>query len=138
MTFEDLPSNWADMPLTDPALATNVVDLFLGERDRHADSLLLLLCDEHHRLVQPIVIDGMKWRCSAPELAEATAFLDQLDVVPGMIAAISSARPFTLPLSRRWHRTLAGTAPRLLHFYAATPGLLPRRIGGCAQDDLAS
>lgn len=138
MTFEDLPSNWADMPLTDPALAADVVDLFLGDRDRHADSLMLLLCDEDHRLVQPVMIDGMEWRSSAQEVAESTAFLGHLGEVPSMIAAISSARPFTLPISHRWRQALLRTVPGLLHVYTANPGLQPRRIGGCAQADLAS
>jgi hypothetical protein len=32
MTFEDLPDNWDDRPLTDPALLSDVLDLVVCSR----------------------------------------------------------------------------------------------------------
>jgi hypothetical protein len=56
MTFEDLPDNWDDCPLTDPALLSDVLDLVVFEKDRAAGAVSFLLCDEDARLVQPVTI----------------------------------------------------------------------------------
>jgi hypothetical protein len=56
MTFDDLPDDWPDRPLTDPALVTDVLDLVVMDRDRRAGSLCLLLCDDRARLLQPVAI----------------------------------------------------------------------------------
>jgi hypothetical protein len=56
MGFEDLPANWDDRPLTDPALVTDVLDLVVFVKDRLAGAVTFLLCDEEARLVQPVAI----------------------------------------------------------------------------------
>jgi hypothetical protein len=56
MTFEDLPNDWSDRPLTDPALVTDVLDLVVFARDRAAGAVSFLLCDDEARLVQPVTI----------------------------------------------------------------------------------
>jgi hypothetical protein len=56
MTFEDLPNNWSDRPLTDPALVSNVLDLVVFAKDRAAGAVSFLLCDDEARLVQPVTI----------------------------------------------------------------------------------
>lgn len=56
MTFEDLPADWPTRPLTDSRLAADVVDLFVRDDDRVAGSVAALLCDEEHRLLQPVVV----------------------------------------------------------------------------------
>jgi hypothetical protein len=56
MTFEDLPNDWSDRPLTDPALLSDVLDLVVFEKDRAAGAVSFLLCDDEGRLVQPVTI----------------------------------------------------------------------------------
>ena len=56
MTFEDLPNDWSDRPLTDPALVSDVLDLVVFEKDRAAGAVSFLLCDDEARLVQPVTI----------------------------------------------------------------------------------
>jgi len=59
MTFQDLPKNWHARPLTDPDLAPDVVDLVVREGDRAVGCLSLLLCDDDHRMVQPVTITDL-------------------------------------------------------------------------------
>jgi hypothetical protein len=56
MTFDDLPDDWSDRPLTDPALVADVLDLVVLARDRQQGAVSFLLCDEDARLVQPVTI----------------------------------------------------------------------------------
>jgi hypothetical protein len=56
MTFDDLPDDWSDRPLTDPALVADVLDLVVFARDRQQGAVSFLLCDEDARLVQPVTI----------------------------------------------------------------------------------
>lgn len=56
MTFHDLPRNWHSRPLTDTDLAPDVVDLVVRESDRATGCISLLLCDDTHRMVQPVTI----------------------------------------------------------------------------------
>lgn len=56
MGFQDLPGDWADRPLTDPQLVTDVLDLVVMERDRRAGGLGVLICDGEKRLAVPMMI----------------------------------------------------------------------------------
>jgi hypothetical protein len=57
MGFENLPENWTEIPLTEPAFVADVLDMCVFQRDRHRGALVLLLCDDEARLVQPFVIE---------------------------------------------------------------------------------
>jgi hypothetical protein len=59
MTFEDLPDDWSDRPLTDPALVADVLDLVVSARDRQQGAVSFLLCDEDARLLQPVTITDL-------------------------------------------------------------------------------
>lgn len=59
MSFEDLPDDWPDRPLTEPRLVADVLDLVVKKSDRCAGALALLLCDPQGRLMQPVVIDRL-------------------------------------------------------------------------------
>lgn len=59
MTFENLPGDWPTRPLSDTTLAADVVDLTLNTADRRRTSVGLLLCDDHDRLLQPVVINDV-------------------------------------------------------------------------------
>jgi hypothetical protein len=59
MSFEDLPPNARHLPLTDRRLAGDVMDLILSEKDRASGALGIMVCDEHHRGQQPIVLNDV-------------------------------------------------------------------------------
>ena len=75
MSFEDLPPNAKDLPLTDRRLAADVIDLIIAERDRAAGCFGVMVCDEHHRGLQPIVVNQVPDDAEAADLA---SFLDLL------------------------------------------------------------
>ncbi|HMT51534.1 MAG TPA: hypothetical protein PKC36_15445, partial [Dietzia sp.] len=57
MRFDDLPENWTSLPLDDAPLASGVIDLVIGYRDRQRDTMLILPCDQHDVAVpRPILI----------------------------------------------------------------------------------
>lgn len=59
MTFEDLPQNLRDLPLDDPVLRGDVVDLFVGYFDRAEGCLAIVLLDDRHCVLQPVLITEM-------------------------------------------------------------------------------
>ena len=59
MTFENLPENFRDLPLDDPVLRADAVDLFVSHADREAGCLALLFLDEAHRVTAPVVVGEM-------------------------------------------------------------------------------
>lgn len=122
MSFEDLPDDWSDHPLSTPGLAIDVVDLFFRGRDRAAGALLLLLCDAQHRLLQPIVIDDVPWLASQPERSRFfDGFLGHFPEAT-MVAAVSSR--FMLPpgVARGWRESAeAALGDRLIAFFTAVP-----------------
>jgi hypothetical protein len=56
MTFYDLPDDWAQRPLTDAQLVSDVLDLVVSERDRRVGCYGVLACDADGRLIQPMVV----------------------------------------------------------------------------------
>lgn len=59
MTFENLPPNLRDLPLDDPVLRADAVDLFVSHADREAGCLALVFLDEAHRVTTPVVVGEM-------------------------------------------------------------------------------
>lgn len=59
MTFHDLPKNFRDLPLDDPTLRADAVDLFVSHADRESGCLALVALDESHRVTAPVVINEM-------------------------------------------------------------------------------
>ena len=128
MTYEDLPYEWDKLPLTDPGFAADVVDLLLADRDRRRDSMLLLFCHDDDTLIQPVVIDGIPWRCSAAARRRTFKFLDHFSDI-GVIIAISSSTPIPDNVVRLWlaeaERMAGAGGPALLHFLTALPDAEP-------------
>jgi hypothetical protein len=58
MSFEDLPADWAQRPVTDPTITADLLDLVIGERDRHQGAIGVLLCGPGGRLLQPVVVSA--------------------------------------------------------------------------------
>ncbi len=83
MNYEELPPQWPTMPLTDPEHIANVLDLFVDLRARLAGCLLILVCDEQHRPVQPLLIEQFD---AAPPAAYRAA-------LERMAATIGAANP---------------------------------------------
>jgi len=83
MSFDDLPPDWPDMSLTDPAHVTDVLDLFVTMQARFDGALFILVCDEERRPVQPIQIDGV--RGGPPD--------DMHSVLAEMARTIADAQP---------------------------------------------
>jgi hypothetical protein len=67
MSFEDLPSDWPQRPVTDPTITANLLDLVLSQRDRAAGALGVLLCGRDERLLQPLVVQMPGYRLSDSE-----------------------------------------------------------------------
>ena len=59
MGFQDLPDDWPELPLTDPRLVADVLDLVVMDRDRYAGGLGVLICDGHQRLTVPVMISDL-------------------------------------------------------------------------------
>ncbi|GAB3814391.1 hypothetical protein GCM10028820_10270 [Tessaracoccus terricola] len=58
MTFEDLPHDWDDHPIT-LELMPDVVDLFVRDSDRHSGCLgFFLLTEDRYLATDPIMIHG--------------------------------------------------------------------------------
>ncbi len=59
MTFHDLPPNFRDLPLDEPTLRADAVDLFVSHADRESGCLALIALDEERRVTAPVVINEM-------------------------------------------------------------------------------
>ncbi len=64
LSFDELPSDWPSRPLTDPLIASGVVDLCVPLRDRSAWSVAVLLCDASSRLLQPCLVGDVPRVCN--------------------------------------------------------------------------
>lgn len=84
MTFQDLPDDWQSMPLTDPRITDDVLDLVISGRDRDQGAIHLLLCDPADRLVQP---------CAVNEIDEPRAGLKHFEVIDPFARALKHIEP---------------------------------------------
>lgn len=109
MSFEDLPPDWKDRPLSDPRLAADVVDLFVRDDDRLTGSVAVLLCDTEHRLLQPVLVT---MDTDPVPLADKRLVVQRFTeiVTHGLGAALvlAVARPkgaYVTDGDREWHET---------------------------------
>ena len=127
MTFRDLPRDIKSIPLTDPALATDVIDLILGEEARAGGAIAFMLCDHQDRGLQPVVLTDV------PDDADAEGMQQLLDHLLPIVAEAEGSvligrgrrRGLTpTDADRAWHQ-LAITActahgVRLLGYFLAS------------------
>jgi hypothetical protein len=60
MTFKNLPSDWAQRPITDADLFEGVIDLAVPESSRATGGVYVLLCHADGRLLQAVSVgDGV-------------------------------------------------------------------------------
>ena len=106
MRFEQLPENWSDLPLDDAPLAAGVIDLLIGHRDRHRDTMLILPCDEYDvDLPSPILVGDTHWLAAPAARREAMSVLSRIPV-PGFVVGISARRRLPGKVVRGWLRTV--------------------------------
>ena len=67
MSFEDLPADWPQRPVTDSEITADLLDLIVGDRDRAVGALGILLCGRDERLLQPVVVEAPDLQASAAE-----------------------------------------------------------------------
>lgn len=127
MSFHHLPDDLRDRPLTDPRTAADVVDLLVGDDDRHHGCVGLMLCDEAGRLLQPVVVGDVPENASTDGLVSVLGlFLPSLAEGGGSVLVVRGRRRGTLPndLDREWHQVAldccAATGVRLIGFQLAT------------------
>ena len=87
MSFRDLPPNARDLPLDDPVLRADLVDLVVSLESRDAGCLGLLLLDDAYLCRVPVVVDEM----GPPDPSAVRDALGRLVVevpVPALVVAI--------------------------------------------------
>jgi hypothetical protein len=145
MSFEDLPSDWPQRPVTDPTITADLLDLVVTERDRAAGALGVLLCGRDERLLQPLVVEMPGYRLSAAErrrgfdnicaafchLGEPTAGgeVDGGNADLGILVALArSGAPVVTSGDQRWRGTAEQSCERygvaLLGVWLVTPEVI--------------
>jgi hypothetical protein len=131
MSFDDLPDDWADLPLDTPGLAADVADLVVGHRDRVGGCIGVVLTAADLTMRQPAVVNDVDDGVQPDELRP---FLEQ---VCGVLAEGGGALVFVrgrdgsvllTDADRRWHQ-LAIDACRaagvsLVGAFLATPAVV--------------
>lgn len=128
MTFEDLPKNFRDLSLDDPVLRADAVDLFVGHVDRTDGCFAIVLLDEAHRAVQPVLITEMG-EADPPALAGALRGVLSGLRPPAVVAALGRpGSPLFTDTDRACHQVLVDLCRELgvelLGTYVATDNLV--------------
>ena len=127
MTFKDLPTGIKDIPLTDASLQADVIDLIVGDEVRASGCIGVMVCDDQHRGIQPVVISDV------PDSADPSTLRQLLELLLPLVAEQGGSlligrgrRRGSAPtdLDREWHQQALDSCTagevRLLGFYLAT------------------
>jgi hypothetical protein len=127
MTFEDLPPRASEIPLTHRRVASDVIDLIVGDTDRAAGCVGVMICDSEDRGIQPIVLHDVPPEADAHGLAQLLDLLLPLVAENAGSVLIGRGRPHgTAPndLDRAWHQMAidrcADHEVDLIGYYLAT------------------
>jgi hypothetical protein len=142
MSFRDLPSGIRDLPLTDPAIAADVIDLIISDEARASGAIGVMVCDDQDRGLQPVVVSDV------PEVAGSTSLAQLLEL---LLPVVSEERGSVLvgrgrrrgqsptDADRAWHQQAIDSCGqrgvRLLGFYVATRDgvfAMPEPLGAAA------
>lgn len=128
MTFEDLPKNFRDLSLDDPVLRADAIDLFVGHLDRTNGCFAIVLLDEAHRAVQPVLITELG-EADPPALAGPLRTLLNEVRPPAIVGALGRAgSPLFTDTDRACHQVLVDLCRELgvelLGAYVATDNLV--------------
>lgn len=135
MAFENLPENWKDRPLDDPAITADVLDLFVFNEDRVKGALVVLVCDGDGRLVQPVVIGDLPASLSRTEKAQTMDNLALMVLNAGadaggsmLLAVARESGIYVTDNDREWHEALLRacrrSGVRLLGMWIVTAGAI--------------
>jgi hypothetical protein len=126
MSFDDLPEGWKDLPLTDPRLIADVLDLVVSDADRCAGALAVLMCDEQGRLLQPGIVSDLDYNSTEAERSALLAsFVSTLaEFFDSVLFAIARADGLSItPDDEAWARAVRYACSgevRLLGFHVIT------------------
>ena len=145
MSFDDLPENWATLPLDTPGLAADVADLVVGHADRMGGCVGIVLTGPDLTMAQPCVVNEVTDDCDP---AEFVPFLGQLAAMvaeAGGGLVFVRGRPGSVLLTdtdRAWHQVAldacrAAGVP-LLGAYLATEATVRTFPAPAEPADLAS
>jgi hypothetical protein len=87
MTFHDLPPHSRDLPLDDPTLRADLVDLIVSLEAREGGCLALLLLDDDHVCTTPLLVEEMGVPDASQVHEVLRTFLGHLEV-PAVVVAI--------------------------------------------------
>jgi hypothetical protein len=130
MTFTDLPANWTELPLTDPDLAGDVVDLQLTLGERRSGVVSAILCDQQSRFLTSIQLEVPDYADDPPDVCEEVLepvipVLQNRTDGALLLALGRPGPPAPLPVDLAWAQAVAQLCQtaevRLLAFYIATP-----------------
>jgi hypothetical protein len=101
MSFQNLPPTWTDKPLSDPALAADVVDLLVSLGDRRRGTFTVVICDSDDRYVAAVSIDlpsEFKHLMPTPQPSELCstalgAIMPAVRTAPGAALLLALGRP---------------------------------------------
>ena len=135
MSFQNLAPTWATQPLSDPALATDVVDLMVSLGDRRSGTFTAVLCDHDDRYIATVAIDlPSEFKHVEPSLrtgdvcgSALSPIIPALRTTPGaaLILALGRPGPAVWPdLDTEWAEAAThictAAEVRLLGFYIAS------------------
>ena len=131
MSFLNLPTDWSETPLSDAALAADVVDLCLSVGDRRLGVLKAIFCDSEDRFHGQVEIE-LRDRHDQLHLTDPRAVLEPLAVAlrsapsNSVLLALGRPGPASWPaIDKDWAETAtticADSNIPLLAFYVATP-----------------
>lgn len=144
MSFDDLPETWPDLPLDDPLLAADVVDLVVSHADRVDGCAGFLLLDDTLRLRTPLVIGDTGDEHDPWELRDGLVeALRPLDLGGVVLARGRDGSVLLTDTDRAWHEMTLDVCRRLgvplVAAFVATPAAVrPFPAPLRAADDLAS
>jgi hypothetical protein len=136
MSFQNLAPTWATQPLSDPALAADVVDLMVSLGERRRGTFTAVLCDHDDRYIATVSIDlPTEFKHQEPSLradnvcgAALNPIIPALRTTPdaALILALGRPGPAVWPdLDTEWSQAAthicAAAQVRLLAFYIASP-----------------
>ncbi len=95
MSFEQLPDDWSQRPLTEAGLVADVLDLLISFADRRSGGLAILVCDDQARLLQPTLMTDPADSVPVAERSGIIEFwidmAEQLEPGGGLLIAIVRA-----------------------------------------------
>lgn len=125
MSFDDLPDDWPQRPLSEPRFVADVLDLLVSEADRRAGALVVVMCDADGRVVQPVVVEDPDPDASEEERVRAIGvFVEAMGGCGSLLVALARRDGLSIrPGDRCWDRAVrraCGAQARVLGVHVVT------------------